>query len=111
MLYLWNKLVPEKRSLSSELCAVKSANRTQASFLLPEEAGKYRDMDEMSLVLLLKYESPIIPRSNSPRRLDDLFCCYLNASVYSLANADKLWSGVYPYQRLQSSSSLLSPFD
>lgn len=70
MLYVWNKLVPEKRSLSSELCAVKSANRTKASFLLPKEAGKYRDMDEVSLVLLLKCESPIISRFDSSHRLD-----------------------------------------
>lgn len=111
MLYLWNELVPEKRSLSLELCAIKSANRTRAFFLLPKEAGKYRDMDEMSLVLLLKLEPPIISRFNHSRRLDDRFCCYLNASVYSLTNADKLWSGVYPYQTLQSSSSLLSPSD
>lgn len=53
IIYLWNKLVPEKCSLSSELCAVKSANRTQASFLLPKEVCKYRDMAEMSLGLLL----------------------------------------------------------
>lgn len=70
MLYVWNKLVPEKRSLSSELCAVKSANRTKASFLLPKEAGKYRDMDEVSLVLLLKCESPFISHFDSSRRLD-----------------------------------------
>ena len=111
MLYLWNKLVPEKCSLSLVLCAVKSANRTKVSFLLPKEAGKYRDMDEMSLVLLLKCELPIISRFNSSHHLDDRFCCYLNALVYSLMNADKLWSGVYPYQTLQSSSSLLSPSD
>lgn len=45
MLYLWNKLVPEKCSFSSELCALKSANRTKAFFLLPKEAGKFRDID------------------------------------------------------------------
>lgn len=32
MLYLWNKLVPEKCSLSLELCAVKSANQTKLLF-------------------------------------------------------------------------------
>ncbi|KAJ7397296.1 hypothetical protein BTVI_137236 [Pitangus sulphuratus] len=37
MLYLWNKLVTEKCFLSSELCGVKSSNRTKASFRLPEE--------------------------------------------------------------------------
>jgi len=83
----------------------------KASFLLPKEAGKYRDMDEMSLVFLLKCESPSISCFNSSHHLDDRFCGYLNASVYSLTNADRLWSGVYPYQTLQSSSSLLSPSD
>lgn len=65
IIYLWNKLIHEKCSLSSELCAVKSANQTQASFLLPKEVGKYRDMDEMSLGLLLKCEVPITSHFNS----------------------------------------------
>lgn len=88
MLYLWNKLGPEKCSLSSELWAVKSANWAKVSFLLPKEAGKYGDMDEMSLILFLKCELPIVSHFNSSHPLDDRFCCYPNALVYSLTNAD-----------------------
>lgn len=73
IIYLWNKLVPEKRSLSSEQCAVKSANRTQASFLLSREVGKYRDMDEMSLGLLLKCEVPIKSHFNHSYHLKNNF--------------------------------------
>lgn len=73
IIYLWNKLVPEKCSLSSELCAVKPANQTQASLLLPKEVGKYRDRDEMSLGLLLKCEVPITPHFNSSYHLKNHF--------------------------------------
>lgn len=112
MLYLWNKLVYGKCSLISEWCAVKSAHRTRASFLLPKEPDKHRATDETSFDLLLRMELPATSRCNSSHRSDGLFfCCYLKASVYSHTNADKLWSGVYPYQTLQSLSSPLSPSD
>lgn len=86
IIYLWNKLAPEKCSLSSELCAVKSANRTQASFLLPKEVGKYRDMDEMSLGLLLPYEVPKTFHFNSSYNLINNFL--LLSKCFSLFSSE-----------------------
>lgn len=73
MLYLWNKLVYGKCSLISEWCAVKSAHRTRASFLLPKEPDKYRATDETSFDLLLRTEWPATSRFNSSHSSDGHF--------------------------------------